>query len=820
MAGCNDCYFKSPKCGTRGPEDSPFVIVGESPGIMEIHKKVPFIGPSGEVVEKTLRKVLGLEESEELPEDVQPYYTNAIQCLPRHKEEHLASACLRCRDRLLEELQAYPRKVILSLGNGALWNLLGNYDLGITRERGKLWKSPLASVGIVSAVHPSFLLRGGGSYIQFERDISYAIDLLREGDTARKLPNGVHWRILETEEEVAAFAKELQAPSQFKHVGADIETTGFSHRKDSILCLGVQHKPKLATVIPAPLITAELFENDKTWVWHNGKFDCKFLRHHIPQCKAKVDEDTMLLSYALNERRGFHDLDQVASDWLGSPNHKKMLDPYTKGTIIDEHTGKKRKRNYGDVPTEVLYKYLALDISDTYHLYPMMRPKVAEDKALERLYTKTLIPASEYLLQIEMNGLTADQVLMRDNEEHYKQMLVVYEKAFDKVSQLLGYHGTTNLRSYKQVQAVLYGHCKLSPKVDKSTDDDTLKSLPKVKHKGRLRQHPLVSILLKHRKAAKTYGTYIKNMWEKICDNGKIHPTFKLAATATGRLASEDPNGQNIPRDPKIRGQFIPRPGYAILEVDYSQAELRCLAELSQCPDLMGIFLRGEDLHVELSISLFGENFTKEDKMKAKTVNFGIPYGREAPSIAEAFKVSVAEAQSWIDGWAKRFPVAWAFIEKCRMAPIKNQTLVSVFGNKKRPGVVSAEKLHDYMNEAANFFHQNIASNVNLHAGIKLITPLREMYDTHIINTVHDCIVTETPFDKNEPEKSKARVLEIAGLMIEVMEREPLLWNLKSIPFKVEVEFGWRWGNVLKLREIEEMYDGDFTRIPDHIAAH
>jgi len=213
--------------------------------------------------------------------------------------------------------------------------------------------------------------------------------------------------------------------------------------------------------------------------------------------------------------------------------------------------------------------------------------------------------------------------------------------------------------------------------------------------------------------------------------------------------------------------------------------------------------------------------------MAAKALNFGIVYGRTASSIANdpdlstKLYITPEMAQEWIDGWAARFPVAWAFIQKCRKAVLQNQTLVSPFGNKKRPGVVSRDKIFALQNEFANFFHQNIASNINLHAGMKLFDPLKQQYDTHIFNTVHDCIVTETPFRKiGDPVKAKEHVLATAAFMQQVMEREAKLWGLKRIHFRVQPEFGFAWGNVLKFHEIEEKYGGDFSRVPSYIPAH
>lgn len=812
MAGCDNCYFKSKAIENRGPEDSPFVIVGESPGIMEVFHGKPFIGPSGDVLNETLARV-GC--------NVEPYITNAIACLPRQKDqERVAAACVACRSRLLADIRKHPRKLILALGNGALWSLTGDFSYKITKERGKLFPSDLSELGIIASVHPAFLLRGGGNYKQFTQDLQYASDLLEEGESAYKLPNGTHYRILETEDEVRQLVHELQFMSPQEFVASDIETEGFAFRSDKILCLGIQHKPKLATIIPHELITPKLFDNQVRWCWHNGKFDIKFLREQLGS-HARVDEDTMLMSYTLNERRGIHDLDQVASDWLGSPNHKSMLNQWTKGTIIDDITGEKRKRHYGDVPRDVLYKYLALDLSDTYQLCGMLRPQIAKDPQLEKLYTRTLIPASEYLSKIEMRGMYTDTKQINKNEEELTKELDALETEFQEDAVKRGWTPGINLRSPIQLKDYLYGHLKLGS-IALSTDKDTLVGLfDKTGH------HSL-ELLTKHRDDAKAYGTYVKGLKRKIEDDNAVHTTYLLHGTATGRLASRDPNVQNIPRKPHLRGQFIPRPGYAILEVDYSQAELRSLAQLSGCPDLLAIFNEGKDLHVELTIFLFGENWTREDKMAAKTVNFGIVYGREAPSIAKdpdlnkprKTPITIAEAQSWIDGWAKRFPVAWEYIQKCRMAPLRNQTMVTCFGNKKRPGVVSREKIRDYMNESANFPHQNIASNLTVHSGIKLIDPLRYYYDTWIINTVHDCLVTETPFDITKPEESKARVLEIAKFMTDTMEEVPVEWGLTKVPFKAEPEFGWRWGNVLKFKEIDELYEGRFENVPDHIAAH
>jgi DNA polymerase-1 len=809
--GCSNCYYLSPKVGTRGPEDSPFVIVGESPGIDEVIEGAPFVGASGTVINETLEK-MGVQRLRD--KGIEPYFTNAIHCLPRRKDpENLAAACTRCRPRLLQELRKHPRKVILSLGGPAIQTLTTDFSLKITKVRGRLWKSDLCEVGIVSAVHPAFLLRGGGNYQQFERDVKYAIELMLHGEDAKRLPDGTTYSVASTIEDVNEIVHEIQT-MDIGQCASDIETTGFNYMSDRLLYVGFQTKPKTSYIVPGHLLQPGLFDAKIRYTWHNGKFDVRWLRHL--GYKARVDDDSLLLNYTLNERRGIHDLDQVSSDWLGSVNHKHLVDYIYKQFVIDEHTKQKRRGNLSDLEPSLVHRYLALDLADTYNLKNTLKPKVLADPNLKRFYEEHLIPGSEYLTRLEMNGMLVDEEWVVRNHYRLQAEIDKYEAEINAVAeQYLGH--PINPRSWQQVKKLFYTTLKLGH-MGLSTSEEQLKKLPQV---------PVVKSLLNHREVAKSHGTYVKPLLygpnrdlidsKKITvvfPDGRVHPNYLLHGTPTSRLACRDPNVQNIPRDPKLRGQFKARDGYGIIECDYSQAELRSLAALSRCKALMEVFQKGWDLHNELTTFLFGKNWTREDKMKAKTINFGIPYGREANSIAEAFKVPVEEAQSWIDGWAERFPGAWDFIQRCRNAPAMNQTIVTCFGNKKRPGVVSRDKLKDLQNESANFPHQSIASNLTIRAGIELIDPLEHRFDTYIINTVHDCIVAEVPL--NLP-----HILAVAKFMRGKMEEIATRYEiLKVVPFKAEAEFGHHWGNLVKVDEIANQSTCYLHSIPKYIPAH
>jgi uracil-DNA glycosylase family 4 len=830
MPGCDNCFYKSPAVGTKGPEDSPFVIVGESAGINEVVQGLPFVGASGVVIHEAL------ERANISSTGIEPYFTNAISCLPRLKDpQNLAAACLQCRPRLLAELRKHPRKVILALGAASLQTLTGNFELKITKERGKLLKSEFAEIGIIPAVHPAFLLRGAGNYTQFQRDIDYAVNLVRDGESARKLPSGTSYEVIHTPKDVSQFIGDvLDKLPEESSIGSDIETTGFNYQTDSILCVGLQYHPKKSVIInnwdyntrtTTNVLSQGLFQERLKYTWHNGKFDCRFLR--FQGLHTWVDDDTMLLSYALNERRGIHDLDQAASDWLGSPNHKHLVDYIYKTKVIDPITLLPRKGNLSDLPQELLWKYLALDINDTYHLKDELEPQVLQDKDLRKFYRNHLIPGSEYLLRLELNGMLVDQEVVEANHWRLKAEMDRYRSEFNGHGKSFGLIDV-NPNSPKQVKTLLYEKLKLgSPAL--STDKDTIETLYAET------KHPALRALRNYRIAAKSHGTYVKPLLHGpnreillpkvkkesvVYPDGRTHSSYLLHGTPTSRLACRDDNAQNIPRDPRLRGQRKARDGYIILECDYSQAELRSLAALSQCTALMEIFISGKDLHNEFSSFLFGPNFTREEKMAAKTVNFGIPYGREAPSIAAdpqlntKMDVTIKMAQSWIDGWAERFPGAWEFIQKCRMAPIRGETITTCFGNKKRPGVVSREKLKDLQNESANFPHQSIASNLTVRSGIELIDVLELDYDTYIINTVHDCIVMETPL--NMP-----HIHTVANLVMNKMREIPTRFKqLNTIPWKAEAEVGVHWGNLYKLHELKGLDTYDLATLPRYVPAH
>lgn len=807
---CPDCPFGGPRVGGKGDPNSSLIIIGESPGMQELKAKKPFVGPSGKVLDTATAQVKDLGE---------PYVINAMQCFPGYSSdknpESLKRGVSACRQHVLAEIARAPRRVVLALGTPALWSVTNNYDLKITQERGKLLPIDTAEIGAIASIHPSFLMHGGkgATYQQFMRDVKYAADICR-GGSPKKPPN-VQYEFARDERDIRDLAVYFRALGPQHVIAGDIETTGLSHLTHKIICMGFAPEADEVYGIPEHLVegAGELFENDARFIWHNGKFDVKFL-WQAGHKRARIDEDSMLMSYVLDENGGIHDLETVASDWLGSPNWKGVLHQYL------PKKGKKGDKNsyYELIPRDTLHHYMCLDIGNTRGLYDVLRPRINADAKLKMAYERTLIPAANFLAKVESRGIYADLERIQENHDWYGERIDGYRREFFEIAAQFPDSGYTDklMNSPKQMQRLLYDDLKLKPyKGSRSTDADHLEKLPQV---------PAILLLGKSRKDNKEYGTYVKNVAANIDIDGCVHTTYMLHGTRTGRLASKEPNVQNVPRNPRIRGQYIARPGRRFLEPDLNQAELRALACFSGDPTLCHIYeTAGMSLHDELRAEIWGypkdwndeaveknlrkfglshdnrfgekgeDRIVEEQKMRAKAVNFGIVYGREAFSIAEEFQIDPKEAQIWINAWFRKFPKAKKFLDSCRDAPNKSQVLVNAFGFKRRFGVVGAERLKGMQNEASNFPAQSSASHITLHSGMEVESRLRDEYDSHICNLVHDSLLIDCPDDD-------VIVASVAKVTISKMEEVPTKWGFTRIPFVSEAKMGYRWGSLSKYK--------------------
>jgi DNA polymerase-1 len=278
------------------------------------------------------------------------------------------------------------------------------------------------------------------------------------------------------------------------------------------------------------------------------------------------------------------------------------------------------------------------------------------------------------------------------------------------------------------------------------------------------------------------------SLLDKRDTEGRIHSTYSLFGTTTGRLASKKPNLQNIPRDKTIKSLFGAPPGRLILECDYKSAELRALAMYSQDPFLIRVFQNNFDMHDETAAAMFGKDFTSEQRMQAKMINFGIMYGRGPKTIAESCKITIQEAQNSINKWLQRMPAAAAYLKSRRNAVRSGCVLTTPFGRKRRFPFVTKQMLNTYQNEACNFAIQSIASDFTLITGIRIQKQLRE-FDAYIVNLVHDSLVVELPADYDT-------AVHLFNWVPQQMSETPARWFKLPFAFAADASIGTHWGRL------------------------
>lgn len=769
------------------------VIVTEAPGVLEVSRGKSIIGQAEEILRKTLKSV-GIDDIDSVP------ILSAVQCaIPNGADGK--DAVLACRENLLQQVKELKPDIILALGNTALHTLTGNTDLKITKEQGKVYQTEVGVV--IPAVHPSMIVRAPNAYKGFRSTVSYVAKLANGHQI--KHPGESKYMVAKAEDLGSIVYKLFNLPDG--HVfGVDIETTGFNPRKNRILYLGLSWDTNKTIIFKGEHISVlqGLFaDTSKVLIWHNGKFDAEFLHNNgVP---VRVDQDTMLMHYALNEIKGTHDLEQLAVNELGAEPYEYKLKPYLgKG------------KTYADIPPSVLLPYLAKDCDYTRQLYHVFKPQIEKSKDLSLLYSRVLLPASRFLQTVERTGIHIDTTniidlkveLEREQMETREAIAQVVKKAWDPEKYRADTGAKTapevfNPGSPKQMKWLLYKRFMLRPAkgMQEDTKEETLMSITP--------RYKLVTLILKLRGIEKRLSTYVNGILDQIESDGRVHASYLIHGTVTGRLSSREPNMQNIPRDPIVRNIFRAQPGYYFIEADYKGAELRMLAYFSQDPFLIKVFQEGRDLHSEVAMSMYGEGYTKDQRVRAKALNFGLMYGRGAKDLAREFKITMYEAQQMIDLWFDRMPQAAKYLRMVRSAVTKGKVLRSPLGRMRRFGLVTQQHMYAMQNEAANFAIQSTASDMTLLSAIRM-SPFLNNLGARIVNLVHDSILVEVP-------NGTGTQTQVSRIIVATMMDTPKRLLQSNIPFDVELGTGTHWGD-LKDLEILKLDDTKFSGLVSRLS--
>ena len=404
-------------------------------------------------------------------------------------------------------------------------------------------------------------------------------------------------------------------------------------------------------------------------VAQNAKYDIAVLRRYGIQV-APID-DTMLISYVLEAGLHGHGMDELSELWLG---HKPIPFKQVCGTG-------KNEISFKHVALEPATCYAAEDADVTLRLWRILRPRLAREGLLT-VYETTERPLPAVLAEMENHGIRVDTVLLQRLSHEFSVRMVELE---EKAHVLAG--RPFNLGSPKQIGDILFGEIgleggKKTATGQWATDVDVLERLAA--------EHDLPRTLLDWRQLAKLKGTYTDNLIAAINEKtGRVHTSYSLAAANTGRLASTDPNLQNIPirteEGRKIRKAFIADPGNVLISADYSQIELRLLAHVGDIPQLKRAFKDGLDIHAMTASEMFDtpiEGMPADVRRRAKAINFGIVYGISAFGLANQLGIDQSEAGAYIKTYFERFPGIREYMDRMRAEVRENAYVTTLFGRR------------------------------------------------------------------------------------------------------------------------------------------
>ena len=550
------------------------------------------------------------------------------------------------------------------------------------------------------------------------------------------------------------------------------------------LAHGIGEGLALADDVPSQLAEADVLARLKPLlqdasimkILQNAKFDLQVLG----QRKIEVHpvEDTMLMSYALAAGQRGHGMDELSELYLG---HKPISIKELLGTGKSQIT-------FDQVPLEKATPYAAEDADITFRLWQMMRPELVKDRVVS-VYQTTEKPLVPVIVDMEKNGICVDRnVLSRLSGEFAQKMAVMAEDIYKFAGE------TFNIASPKQLGDILFDKMGLpGGKKTKTgawgTGADVLEGLA-------AEGHDLAAQVLEWRGLAKLKSTYTDALPEFINpETGRIHTSYSLASTTTGRLASSDPNLQNIPirteDGRRIRTAFVAEKGNLLVSADYSQIELRLLAHIADIDSLRQAFADGQDIHAMTASEMFGvplADMTAETRRRAKAINFGIIYGISAFGLANQLGISRGEASDYIKAYFEKFPGIKDYMDAVKQEAHAQGYVSTLFGRRIYLREIDSKipARRAFAERAAiNAPIQGSAADIIRRAMIAMPPVLKKKSPkSRMLLQVHDELIFEAP--ESETDKLMQNVRE-------VMQNACAPRLSLSVPLVVEAQAAKNW---------------------------
>jgi DNA polymerase-1 len=608
------------------------------------------------------------------------------------------------------------------------------------------------------------------------------ISVVQPGKNIHNTPH--EYELVESE---AEFKKLLDALQKHTEISFDTETTGLDANEAELVGLSFSVAPQSGWYVPVPGDlegTGRILEKfkglfadeTKTWIGHNTKYDLLMLKWYGAELKGRIF-DTLLAHYLIDPD-GKNNMDWLSAKYLNyEPVH------------IEELIGKKGK-NQGsmkDVELEKIKEYAVEDADVTLQFKSIFVPKLKQAE-VEKVFDEVEVPLVPVLVDMEKEGVRIDTDFLNE----YSRVLEIEARVHEeKVYETAGVR--FNLGSPKQLGEVLFEKLQLDPKAKKTktgqyaTGEDVLRKLAVL--------HPVADDILAYREYSKLRSTYVDALPQLINKKtGRVHTTYGQAVAVTGRLASNNPNLQNIPirtdRGREIRKAFIPRDEkHTLISADYSQIELRIVAALSGDEVMCEAFRQNKDVHTATAAKVYGvdeEAVTKDMRRKAKSVNFGIIYGQGAFGLAENLGISRSEAKTIIDNYKKEFAGITRYMDDMINYCREHGYVQTVMGRKRWLRDINSSNftVRGYAERnAINSPIQGTAADmiklamVNVHRAMK-----ENKFGSRMILQVHDELV----FDALKTEADALK-----PVILEAMQSAMTLPN--GVPVVAEVGSGDNW---------------------------
>ena len=596
-----------------------------------------------------------------------------------------------------------------------------------------------------------------------------------------------NYHLIKNEDEIDGWLKEAEESGE---IAIDTETTSLDPHIASLVGISLSTKIGKACYMPLGHKNAKCLNKEKIIkklkpiledksikkIGQNIKFDFIILRYQGIEMNSM--EDTMLMSYVLDAGKNRHNMDTLSEIHL---NHKPIA-------FKDIVGSGKKEINFSEVEVNKAMNYAAEDADITYRLFKIFQKNLKLEKLINiyELFEKPLI---KILAKMEINGIKVDSLFLESLSKKFDKKIRQLENDIYKIA-----NKEFNIGSPKQLGEIIYNDLKIA--VLKRTKKGSFATSASVLEDLSFKGHKFPKLILDWRQVSKLKNTYTDSLREHINDKTKrVHTSFLLAATTTGRLASSDPNLQNIPiksEDGKeIRKAFIAEKGYTLISADYNQIEMRILADLADVKELKKAFKNDEDIHSLTASQVFNIDINKVDqdtRRKAKAINFGIIYGISQYGLAKQIMVSNNEAESFLKSYFLKFPEIKEYmnstIKFCRKAGYVN----NIFGRRSYISGINDKNynVRNFQERAAiNAPIQGSAAEIMRLAMIRLNKKIKDN-KIRMLLQIHDELIFEVP---NNEVKNLCKIIQ--DEMISVKDSD---LHSFTTPLTVDINTGDNWG--------------------------